>query len=449
MLHSPRRRASWISAFVLLSVAVSATINAQVSLSRLAPVIAKVLRINHDVSGDVDKLLSGMNAVGDACLGRPVPPPGALAGDLVERLRQRTKNINELELPAFGAAMPSTGTVPSGSFDVMRGELRVRNRVLMAAVIELAEGRSLRDQWSEGVLRVQQARKAAKTLSDLLFNIAPFDVSHTIEFTWLELTTDVDSALSDQETAVKTKRDDWLAMLKQRGNALETARIDLRNNLLIENLALQAQAQVARAERDALAARKTAIDQEQSIVDALLADIKQLRTEKARLVGERDALQRDRSSRQSTLASLQNEQQMLRNELAKPYNLCPNGNSLTDCEHLDLKQKWQQRLADLNRRLTNVQQSIAMYEREINDLSRRIAAADGRIAAQQTRIDQAVANHQARDLALQQTRAKWQTDYDDFLAREHRARVLLYSDENARDQQQLASIEGRIREVLK
>jgi hypothetical protein len=338
--------------------------------------------------------------------------------------------------------------VPSGSFDAMRGELRTRNRLLMAAVIELAEGRSLRDQLSEGVLRVQQARKAAKTLSDLLFRIAPFDASHAIEFTWLELTTDVDDALSNQETAVKTKRDDWLATLKQRGNTLEAARIDLRNNLLIEGLALQAQAQVARAERDALAARKAAIDQEQAIVDALLADSQQLRSEKARLVSERDALQRDRSSRQSTLASLQNEQQMLRNELAKPYNLCPNGNPLSSCDHTQLIQQWHQRVAELNRRLISVQQSIAMYEREINDLSRRIATADGRIAAPQTRIDQAVANHQARDLALRQTRAKWQTDYDDFLARERRARVILFSDENARDQQQLASIESRIREVL-
>jgi hypothetical protein len=450
-MPKPRLRvAPWIAAFSILSISLLIVpgIGAQGPLSRLAPVLAQILRINKDVSGDVDKLLSGMNAVGDAYLGRPVQPPGSTTDEFVELTKQRTKRINDLELPSFGAPMPSTTNVPSNSFDAIRGELRTRNRMLMAAVIELAEGRSLRDQLREGVQRVQQARKAAKTLGDLLQKIAPFDVTHAIGFTWLSLTTDVDSALSDQETAIRTKRDEWLAMLKLRGTALQAARLDLHNNLLVESVALQGQALVARAERDALSARKTTIDQEQSIVDALLADIKLLRAEKARLIAERDSLQRVRSSRQSSLASLQNEQQMLRNELAKPFDLCPNRNTYQACGHPELKKQWDQRVADLNRRLSGVQQSIGNYSREINDLGKQIATADGNIASQQSRIDQAVASHQTRDAALQKTRAKWQTDYDDFLAREHRSRVILYADENARDQQQIGSIESRIQEVL-
>lgn len=448
MLMSKLRKSSWITVVILLSIVAPA--GAQISLGRLGPVLGQIIRFNEEVKTNADSLLSGLNAVGDAYLGKPIQPPNASAEDLVELTKERTKRIQALQLPSVSAPMPSSGDIPTSSFDAIRGELRTRNRMLITAVVELAQGKTLRDQLGEGVQRVEKAREAARVLSELLRRVEHLDVTQSIRFTWLELTTTVDAALSDQQSAVKEKRDEWHAKMKQRANALDAARLDLRNALLVEEAALRGQAQVSRAERDDLLARKAAVDQEQGIVDALADEIAEMRAEQAQLIDERDELRRKRNSRQSSLASLESEQRMLQNELAKPYDYCPETPKAPydRCIHTAEKRRWDRRIADLQQKLTNVQQLIRDRRSDISDLDRQISTVNGRIAAQRSRIDQAVAKHQTREAALRQTMAKWRSDFEDFLAREHRSRVLLYADENARDQQQLAQIDGRIREVL-
>ncbi len=424
------------------------SVSAQTAPYRLVRILAKTIEINDEVTSHVDIFLSSVNAAGDAYLGRPVRPPGAMTDELVALTEQRTQRIKELDLPPFEAPVPSTSNVPSTSFHAIRAELRARNRALFSAVIELADGRALRDQLSEGVQRVQHARKAAATLSELLRKLAPFDLSKTIQFTWLELQTVVDAALSDQQSAVKAKRDEWIMKLRQRASALEGARLDLRNYLLIEEAALQGQALVSRSERDALAVRKVAVDREQEIVNVMKQKVADLQGEQADLINERNRERQRLNSRRSSLGSLQSQERMLNDELAKPYDLCPNGASFSSCDHRDLREQWNRRTNDLRLRLDGVRQSIRSVNREITDLAQRVSNLGNLIEAQQTRIDDAVAKHQARAAALRSTRAAWQRDFDDFTAREHRSRILLYADENTRDQRQLGQIETRIREVL-
>ncbi|HYR29397.1 MAG TPA: hypothetical protein VEU30_13080 [Thermoanaerobaculia bacterium] len=434
-------------AAALFAVCLVPHASAQGSLSRLVKVLSEIYEHYNDISDTSDDVMFAIGAAGDAYLGNPVTPPAWSTGEFVKVIRLRTKAIEELELPEFEMPLPSTGNVPTNSFDATRGELRRRNQALHAAAIELAEANAVRHSLDGAVKGVDHARKAAVTLGKLLQELQPFDFTGAIGFTGFELQTLVDPALGDQGAAVKTKRDEWIVKAKARANALENARIDLRNRLVIEANALDAQARVLRAEQDALATRKKAIDQEKRLLDELKIKIGDLQTSYDALVTQRDRERSRLSGRRSVLGSLRSEEQRLNTEIGRPYDRCPNGATFEVCDHWLSRQKWLEEKAALRKQLANVRASIQNTNQEIVAIEDAIRNLTSRISTQRVRLDEATSEHAARTTKLSAVRAKWQSDRDDFWTRAWKSRALAFADENASDQQQLATIETRIREV--
>lgn len=308
---------------------------------------------------------------------KPLPtPPGGMKGReaILARLAKQLDDVDAIPIPAAATPVPQLGAIPSSGFDAIRAALRPAAMALTTAAGELEEMEMLRQAWTDAIAQIKAEFRVLAQVRDVFLDVGKTvpieEIQKQFVFAVVDIEFEFTPALTKVENAAIAKEKASRLAVVNRAKALTAAATDLRNALLVEELALTAEAQrlAQNAEKlqkrlDDLEARQRAVDFEEQAIQSLSDQIK---------AQEQQIVTLDRSI--SNYESNINFSVKARTDYIEAqrvnYRACPQGQSYLNCTHEDLKAQFDARSAQSDYVIQR-NREIDFYNKEISNARQR------------------------------------------------------------------------------
>jgi len=418
--------------------------------SAFATLVAALIEGGSQANEALDWLSWSQDATAAVSQGKAPPPSPHSPAIFQEKLDKARSRIAALESPAYTAALPKTGTVPTGGFDITRNAVRSRVSALQDCIAELAESRAARRNFKQLDARLDAQIAGLQRLSTALWEIASkvpqkliFD---TLAFQALDIENLIPTVaatrniLSSKLSALDATRKERLAVLQAAAaelkNVLLVEAIDLRNQvdrlqkLDAEVLVYQEKLVAQVAVRDKALER---VNYREQLIDAAEMDVEET---DARL-----------TTAKNKLSSLANQINQWSAEANRAY-VCPEKNvGWNECNnpdhvkyknaYLEHRKQAEQRLQSLEGERDEAAELVNSTSNDLQDCRQRLknAQTDLKLAKQEA-VNAEAGVSTARQALAEKARIAQEEKW--------RSRADIFSAENTADQQYVAQAIGQL-----
>jgi chromosome segregation ATPase len=442
------RRTFVVSSAITLATASTVSLAAP---STFATLVAALIEGGKQANDAIDWLSWGQDASLALDQGKAPPPSPVSPGIFKTKLDEAHSKIAVLELPEYEVALPKTGSVPTGGFDVTRAAVRARVSALQECIAELAEGKTAISYFKQLDARVSAQLAGLQQLSTALWDLAAKIpeklLLETLAFQALDVESSYIPTVERTRAMVSSKLASAEAAQRHRRAVLATAATEIKVVLQVEAIDLKNQVDRLQKLDDDVQAHQQKLVEQIKVRDAATARVtyrEQLLNAAEMDVEETEARLADAKR---SLASINRQIDQWTAEVGKAY-VCPvSGVGLDKCndaghakyrdEYAERRRQAQANLDRLVKQRTEAMDLVDSTKQDLNDCHQRVKKAqdDVRLAKQDAVNADAEVNT-ARQALAQKARIAQEEKW--------RSRADLHSSENQSDQQYIQQAIGQL-----